>query len=205
MNDKYLMAVVRIPVRVTSDGDLKLLNEYSKITIEKMNEILTRTNDTIYSKVVDYLNNVMQESKYDLSKYDLSNDDLSNDDLSNDDLSNDDLSNDDLSNDDLSNDDLSNDDLSNDDLSNDDLSNDDLSNDDLSNDDLSKVEEGPTEEEIPTVKEESAAEEVSTKVEERSKPIFYEFPYLKKSKKPINATFRARLKSQNFTKKVYGY
>jgi len=35
------------------------------------------------------------------------------------------------------------------------------------------------------------------------KPKEIKFSYFKKSKKPLNATFRARVKSQNFTKKVY--
>ena len=115
MNDKYLMAVVRIPVRVTSDGNLSLLNEYSKITIEKMDEILTRTNDTIYSKVVDYLEN------------------------------------------------------------------------------------------FDVIEEKAKVKEEEVKEEEEAKPILHEFPYIKKSKKPRNTTFRARFKSQNFTKKIYSY
>ena len=130
MNDKYLMAVVRIPVRVTSDGNLSLLNEYSKITIEKMDEILTRTNDTIYSKVVDYLENfdVIEEK--------------------------------------------------------------------------AKVKEEEEEVKEEEVKEEDEEEEEE---KEEAKPILHEFAYIKKSKKPRNTTFRARFKSQNFTKKVYIY
>ena len=131
MNDKYLMAVVRIPVRVTSDGNLSLLNEYSKITIEKMDEILTRTNDTIYSKVVDYLENfdvIEEKAKV-------------------------------------------------------------------------KEEEEVKEEEV----KEEEEEEEKEKEKEEAKPILHEFPYIKKSKKPRNTTFRARFKSQNFTKKVYSY
>ena len=131
MNDKYLMAFVRIPVRVTSDGNLSLLNEYSKITIEKMDEILTRTNDTIYSKVVDYLENfdvIEEKAKV-------------------------------------------------------------------------KEEEEVKEEEV----KEEEEEEEKEKEKEEAKPILHEFPYIKKSKKPRNTTFRARFKSQNFTKKVYSY
>lgn len=124
MNDKYLIAVVRIPVRVTSDGNLTLMNEYSKITIEKMDEILTRTNDTIYGKVVDYMDkfDAIQEEEEVLNE---------------------------------------------------------------------------EKEEEEDVKEEEEEEEI--------KPILHNFSNIKKSKKPMNATFRARLKSQNFTKKVYIY
>ena len=129
MNDKYLIAVVRIPVRVTSDGNLTLMNEYSKITIEKMDEILTRTNDTIYGKVVDYMDkfDAIQEEEEVLNE----------------------------------------------------------------------------EKEEEDVKEEE--EDVKEEEEEEIKPILHNFSNIKKSKKPMNATFRARLKSQNFTKKVYIY
>ena len=150
MNDKYLMAVVRIPVRVTSDGNLSLLNEYSKITIEKMDEILTRTNDTIYSKVVDYLENfdvieekakVKEEEEEEVKEEE---------------------------------------------------------------EEVKEEEEEEVKEEEEEVKEEEEKEE-EVKEKEEAKPILHEFPYIKKSKKPRNTTFRARLKSQNFTKKVYSY
>ena len=125
MNDKYLIAVVRIPVRVTSDGNLTLMNEYSKITIEKMDEILTRTNDTIYGKVVDYMD-----------KFDA------------------------------------------------------IEEEEVLNEEKEK-------EEVLNEEKEEEEEEI--------KPILHNFSNIKKSKKPMNATFRARLKSQNFTKKVYSY
>ena len=124
------MAVVRIPVRVTSDGDLILLNDYSKINIEKMDEILRKTGDTIYSKVIDYLDKAIKEEE---------------------------------------------------------------------EEEVIKKEETKEEEEV--IKKEETKEEE----EEKTEPILYEFPYIKKSKKPLNATFRARLKSQNFTKKVYSH
>jgi hypothetical protein len=142
MNDKYLMAVVRIPVRVTSDGDLILLNDYSKINIEKMDEILRKTGDTIYSKVIDYLDKAIKEEE---------------------------------------------------------------------EEEVIKKEETTEEEEVikkeETTEEEEVIKKEETKEEEEEKtePILYEFPYIKKSKKPLNATFRARLKSQNFTKKVYSH
>ena len=116
MNEKYLMATIRIPVKISLDGELTLLNEYSKIEIEKMNEetemLLTKTTDTIYSKVIEYLGMYIQ------------------------------------------------------------------------------------------VKNTSIILEEEDK-EEEDKEEMYEFPYMKKSKKPLNRTFRARFKSQNFTKKVY--
>jgi hypothetical protein len=136
------MAVVRIPVRVTSDGDLILLNDYSKINIEKMDEILRKTGDTIYSKVIDYLDKAIKEEE---------------------------------------------------------------------EEEVIKKEETTEEEEVikkeETTEEEEVIKKEETKEEEEEKtePILYEFPYIKKSKKPLNATFRARLKSQNFTKKVYSH
>jgi chemotaxis protein histidine kinase CheA len=143
MNDKYLMAVVRIPVRVTSDGNLSLLNEYSKITIEKMDEILTRTNDTIYSKVVDYLENFdVIEEKAKVKEEE---------------------------------------------------------------EEVKEEEEEVKEEDEEEEKEKEEEEEEEEKEKEEAKPILHEFAYIKKSKKPRNTTFRARFKSQNFTKKVYIY
>jgi len=136
------MAVVRIPVRVTSDGDLILLNDYSKINIEKMDEILRKTGDTIYSKVIDYLDKAIKEEE---------------------------------------------------------------------EEEVIKKEETKEEEEVIKKEETKEEEEVIKKEEtkeeeeEKTEPILYEFPYIKKSKKPLNATFRARLKSQNFTKKVYSH
>jgi len=131
MNEKYLMATIRIPVKISLDGELTLLNEYSKIEIEKMNEetemLLTKTTDTIYSKVIEYLGMYIQ----------------------------------------------------------------------VKNTSIILEEEDKEEED----KEEEDKEEEDK--EEEDKEEMYEFPYMKKSKKPLNRTFRARFKSQNFTKKVY--
>ena len=146
MNDKYLIAVVRIPVRVTSDGNLTLLNEYSKITIEKMDEILTRTNDTIYSKVVDYM------EKFDAIEEEVLNEEKEKE--------------------------------------------------EEKEEEKEKEKEKEEEKEKEKEKEEVLNEEIE---EEETKPILHNFSNIKKSKKPMNATFRARLKSQNFTKKVYSY
>jgi hypothetical protein len=143
MNDKYLMAVVRIPVRVTSDGNLKLLNEYSKITIEKVDEILTRTNDTIFSKVVDYMD------KFDAIEEEVLNEEKE--------------------------------------------------------EEKEEVKEKAVKEKEEEEEEEEEEEVLNKEKEEEIKPRLHEFQNIKKSKKPMNATFRARFKSQNFTKKVYSY
>ncbi len=147
------MAVVRIPVRVTSDGDLILLNDYSKINIEKMDEILRKTGDTIYSKVIDYLDKAIKEEEEEevIKKEETTEEE-----------------------------------------------------------EVIKKEETTEEEEVikkeeTTEEEEVIKKEETTEEEEKTEPILYEFPYIKKSKKPLNATFRARLKSQNFTKKVYSH
>jgi hypothetical protein len=136
MNEKYLMATIRIPVKISLDGELTLLNEYSKIEIEKMNEetemLLTKTTDTIYSKVIEYLGMYIQ-----------------------------------------------------------------VKNTSIILEEEDKEEEDKEEED----KEEEDKEEEDK--EEEDKEEMYEFPYMKKSKKPLNRTFRARFKSQNFTKKVY--
>ena len=146
MNEKYLMATIRIPVKISLDGELTLLNEYSKIEIEKMNEetemLLTKTTDTIYSKVIEYLGMYIQVKNTSII-----------------------------------------------------LEEEDKEEEDKEEDD--KEEEEKEEEE----KEEEEKEEEDK--EEEEKEEMYEFPYMKKSKKPLNGTFRARFKSQNFTKKVY--
>ena len=137
MNDRYLMAVIRIPIQINTDGELKLMNEYSKINIEKMEGDLTKTGDTVFGKVVEYL--------------------------------------------------------------------------ERENIDVLVQEEPlkePLEEPLPVVQEEPlpvVQEEPLTKLKEEpvSKSQVYKFSCIKKSKKPINATFRERVRSQNFTKKVY--
>ena len=130
MNDRYLMAVIRIPIQINTDGELKLMNEYSKINIEKMEGDLTKTGDTVFGKVVEYL----ERENIDV---------------------------------------------------------------------LVQEEPLPVVTEEPIVQE--PLEEPLTKLKEEpiSKSQVYKFPCIKKSKKPINATFRERVRSQNFTKKVY--
>jgi hypothetical protein len=143
MNDRYLMAVIRIPIQINTDGELKLMNEYSKINIEKMEGDLTKTGDTVFGKVVEYLER---------------------------------------------------------------------ENIDVLVEEEPVVQEEPLpvvqEEPLPVVQEEPlpvVQEEPLTKLKEEpiSKSQVYKFPCIKKSKKPINATFRERVRSQNFTKKVY--
>ena len=121
MNDRYLMAVIRIPIQINTDGELKLMNEYSKINIEKMEGDLTKTGDTVFGKVVEYL----ERENIDVL-----------------------------------------------------------------------VQEEP----LPVVQEEPLTK---LKEEPISNSQVYKFSCIKKSKKPINATFRERVRSQNFTKKVY--
>ena len=72
MNDKYLMAVVRIPVRVTSDGNLSLLNEYSKIPIK----IRARINGTLTIQSSKKKGQMNSESFGELGKIRMIGDDL---------------------------------------------------------------------------------------------------------------------------------
>ena len=137
MHARFLMATLRIPVRVGVDGDLILLNEYSKIEIGEMDgPITTKTNETIYSKVIDYLARPREDEES-------------------------------------------------------------IKEDE---EEEESREEEPREEEEAEPREE---EEEPIKEEEEREPPKYKFPYMKKSKKPMNITFRARNKSQNFTKRVY--
>ena len=143
MNARYLTATLRIPVRISLEGDVTLLNEYAQISVGEMDGWKpTKTNETIYSKVIQYLS---AEEDDELGKV------------------------------------------------------------------CEKMEEelGKKEkEEKEETKEEEEIKEEETKEEEKKEEpqiVMHEFSYFKKSKKPLNATFRARIKSQNFTKKVYGW
>ena len=161
MNEKYLMATIRIPVKISLDGELTLLNEYSKIEIEKMNEetemLLTKTTDTIYSKVIEYLGMYIQVKNTSII-------------------------------------------LEEEDKEEEDKEEEDKEEEDKEEDDKEEEEKEEEEKEEEEKEEEEKEEEDK---EEEEKEEMYEFPYMKKSKKPLNGTFRARFKSQNFTKKVY--
>ena len=173
MNDRYLMAVIRVPIRLTLEGGLTMMNECSKITIEKMDEdeLFTKTGDTVFSKVVEYLERELGGEDKPLSDEPLLDKPLQDKPLSDEPLSDKSLSDKSLSDKCLSDKCLSDKCLSDKSLSDKSLS------------------------------DKSLEEDVQKARELEPKEI--KFAYFKKSKKPMNVTFRERNKSQNFTKKVY--
>ncbi len=153
MHARFLMATLRIPVRVGVDGDLILLNEYSKIEIGEMDRpMTTKTNETIYSKVIDYLSREDEDLKEEQEEP----------------------------------------------IQKEEEQKEPIQTEEDQKDPLQEEEE----EKEPIQKEEEQKD--NEKEEEEREPPKYKFPYMKKSKKPINITFRAKNKSQNFTKKMYG-
>ena len=166
MNEKYLMATIRIPVRISLDGELTLLNEYSKIEIEKMNEetemLLTKTTDTIYSKVIEYLGMYIQlkNTSIILEEKEKEEEEKEEEEKEEEEKEEEDK------------------------------------------EDKEKEEEEKEKEDKEDKEKEEEEKEEEDK-EDKEKEEMYEFPYMKKSKKPLNGTFRERFKSQNFTKKVY--
>jgi len=55
--DNYLIATIKLPIKVGIDGNLFTLNDYVKITIENMMETPIKSADSIHDKVVEYITN----------------------------------------------------------------------------------------------------------------------------------------------------
>jgi hypothetical protein len=53
--DNYLIATIKLPIKVSIDGNLYTLNDYVNITIEKMIDTPIKSTDSIYDKVVEYI------------------------------------------------------------------------------------------------------------------------------------------------------
>jgi hypothetical protein len=51
---KYLMATIRLPVRITREGNLMALHDYADIVVGEMIGIPTKTSTSVYSTVVKY-------------------------------------------------------------------------------------------------------------------------------------------------------
>ena len=86
------------------------------------------------------------------------------------------LDNEDLENEDLENENLENENLENENLENEDLENENLENENLENEDHTEI---------------------------TSSSVLHFFPYFKKSKKPLNTSFRNKGGKRNFTQKKY--
>jgi hypothetical protein len=53
--DNYLIATIKLPIKVSVDGNLYTLNDYVNITIENMMDRPIKSSDSIYDKVVEYI------------------------------------------------------------------------------------------------------------------------------------------------------
>ena len=53
--DNYLIATIKLPIKVGIDGNLYTLNDYVNITIENMMDTPIKSADSIHDKVVEYI------------------------------------------------------------------------------------------------------------------------------------------------------
>ena len=53
--DNYLIATIKLPIKVGIDGNLYTLNNYVNITIENMMDTPMKSTDSIHDKVVEYI------------------------------------------------------------------------------------------------------------------------------------------------------
>ena len=51
---KYLMATIRLPVRITKDGNLMALHDYADIVINEMDRVPAKTSTSVYDMVAKY-------------------------------------------------------------------------------------------------------------------------------------------------------
>lgn len=51
---KYLMATIRLPVRITKDGNLMALHDYAEIVVNEMHCVPAKTSTSVYDMVAKY-------------------------------------------------------------------------------------------------------------------------------------------------------
>jgi hypothetical protein len=156
----YLIATIRIPVKVKLDGKLSVLNDYVKIEIEKMNSFPKKSNDSIYNKIVEYVDKNPEYLEIIANTH---NDEGKTKDKGTKEGTK-----------------------------------------DKGTKEVSKGEDEGTKE--VSKEEDEGTKEVSKEEDEETQEeasILHNFPYFNKSKQPLNITFRAKVKAQNFTKKIY--
>ena len=51
---KYLMATIRLPVRITKDGNLMALHDYADIVINEIDCVPAKTSTSVYNMVAKY-------------------------------------------------------------------------------------------------------------------------------------------------------
>lgn len=70
--ERYLVATIQVPVKVSTDGELTIMNEYSKIEVDEVEDVsaLTqeKTGETIYDKVIEYVAQLPQKHTFEYIK-----------------------------------------------------------------------------------------------------------------------------------------
>jgi len=200
MNARYLTATLRIPVRISLEGDLTLLNEYAQISVGEMDGWRpTKTNETIYSKVIQYLSaeeddelgKVCEKMEEELDKKEEIKEEKEETKEEKEETK----------------EEIEEETKEEEEETKEEIEEEETKEEEEEKEEETKEEEIKEKEETKEEEEEEIKEKEETKEEEKKEEpqiVMHEFSYFKKSKKPLNATFRARIKSQNFTKKVYG-
>jgi hypothetical protein len=194
MNARYLTATLRIPVRISLEGDVTLLNEYAQISVGEMDGWKpTKTNETIYSKVIQYLSaeeddelgKVCEKMEEELGKKEKEEKEETKEE------------------EEIKEEETKEEEK----IKEEEEIKEEIEEEEDKEEETKEEEEIKEKEETKEEEEEEIKEEETKEEEKKEEPqiVMHEFSYFKKSKKPLNATFRARIKSQNFTKKVYGW
>ena len=54
-SNNYLMATIKVPVKISADGELIMLDNYAEISIEPLTSEPKETFDSIYEKLIEYV------------------------------------------------------------------------------------------------------------------------------------------------------
>jgi hypothetical protein len=163
----YLIATIRIPVKVKLDGKLSVLNDYVKIEIEKMNSFPKKSNDSIYNKIVEYVDKNPEYLEIIANTHNDEGGTKEDDKETKEGSKEEDEG----------------------------TKEEDKGSNEGTKEEDKETNEGTKEEDKGTKEEDKGTNEEAS--------ILHNFPYFNKSKQPLNITFRAKVKAQNFTKKIY--
>jgi hypothetical protein len=58
MNTKnFLIATIKVPVKINSNGEIIALDDYAEITVEPLTTEPKQTFDSVYGKIIEYIHN----------------------------------------------------------------------------------------------------------------------------------------------------
>lgn len=70
--ERYLVATIQVPVKVSADGELTIMNEYSKIEVDEADDFgaltLEKPGETIYEKVIEYVAQLPEKHTFEYIK-----------------------------------------------------------------------------------------------------------------------------------------